>query len=162
MRGASAPLATGWIVQTTIGRMDRPPSTRSPASRAGAGGLLIVACLATACAGHRDAVTVPGGTPGAVAFERGTASWYGRKFHGRKTASGERYDMNELTAAHRSLPFGTIVRVVRLDTGDSVVVRINDRGPFVDGRIIDLSRAAAIEIGMVRDGLVRVELYLLE
>lgn len=142
--------------------MDRPPKTRPSVSRAGVGGLLIVACLAAACAGRRDAATVPGGTPGAVAFDRGTASWYGRKFHGRKTASGERYDMNELTAAHRSLPFGTIVRVVRLDSGEAVVVRINDRGPFVDGRIIDLSRAAATEIDMISDGVAEVELYLLE
>jgi rare lipoprotein A len=124
--------------------------------------LLIVACLAIACGGRRDATTVPGGTAGAVAFERGTASWYGRKFHGRKTASGERYDMNDLTAAHPSLPFGTIVRVVRVDNGQAVVVRVNDRGPFVDGRIIDLSRAAAMEIDIVDDGLAQVELYLLE
>jgi rare lipoprotein A len=125
-------------------------------------GLLIVACLAAACAGRRDATTVPGGTPGATAYDRGVASWYGRKFHGRKTASGERYDMHELTAAHPSLPFGTIVRVVRLDTGDAVVVRINDRGPFVRGRIIDLSYAAARRIDMVQDGVAQVELYLLE
>ena len=142
--------------------MDRPTSLRPSVSRAGLGGLLIVACLATACAGRRDAARVPGGTPGAKAYERGTASWYGRKFHGRKTASGERYDMHEMTAAHRSLPFGTVVQVVRADTGDAVVVRINDRGPFVDGRIIDLSYAAAVAIDMVRDGLARVELYLLE
>ena len=128
----------------------------------GLASLLIVACLAAACAGRRDATTVPGGTPGATAYDRGVASWYGRKFHGRKTASGERYDMHEMTAAHRSLPFGTVVQVVRVDTGDAVVVRINDRGPFVDGRIIDLSYAAAVEIDMVRDGLARVELYLLE
>jgi rare lipoprotein A len=131
-------------------------------SRAGLGGLLIVACLAVACGGRRDAVTLPGGTPGAVAFERGNASWYGRKFHGRKTASGERYDMNRLTAAHRSLPFGTIVHVVRVDSGEAVAVRINDRGPFIDGRIIDLSRAAAREIGMIDDGVAQVELYLVE
>lgn len=162
MRDASAPMATSRVVQTTIGRMDRPPSTRPSVSRAGLGGLLIVACLAAACAGRRDAATVPGGARGAVAFERGTASWYGGKFHGRKTASGERYDMHELTAAHRTLAFGTIVQVVRVDNGESVVVRITDRGPFVDGRIIDLSRAAAMEIDMVRDGLAQVDLYLLE
>ena len=70
--------------------------------------------------------------------------------------------MHELTAAHKSLPFGTIVRVVRLDTGDEVVVRVNDRGPFVEGRIIDLSYAAAKRIDLVQDGLAQVELYLLE
>jgi len=131
-------------------------------SNAGLAGLLIVACLAVACAGRKDAATVPGGKRGADAYERGAASWYGRKFHGRKTASGERYDMHQLTAAHRSLPFGTVVQVVRLDSGQAVVVRINDRGPFVEGRIIDLSYAAAAEIDMVHDGVAQVELYLLE
>ena len=71
------------------------------------------------------------------------ASWYGPKFHGRLTASGEVYDMEALTAAHRTLPLGTYVRVRRVDGGGQVVVRINDRGPFVRGRIIDLSRAGA-------------------
>ncbi|SET02197.1 septal ring lytic transglycosylase RlpA family protein [Anaerobranca gottschalkii] len=78
----------------------------------------------------------------------GVASWYGDKFHGNKTASGEIYDKNKLTAAHRTLPFGTLVEVTFLRTGKSVVVRINDRGPFVDGRVIDLSEAAAREIGL--------------
>lgn len=83
------------------------------------------------------------------AFEQsGTASWYGNRFHGRRTASGERYDMRGYTAAHKSLPFGTILRVTNLDNDRSVLVRINDRGPYVRGRIIDLSRAAAEEIGV--------------
>ena len=142
--------------------MDRPASVRPWVSRAGLCGLLAVACLAAACAGRKEAATVPGAAPGTKAYERGEASWYGRKFHGRTTASGERYDMHELTAAHRSLPFGTVVQVVRADSGAAVVVRINDRGPFVDGRIIDLSYAAAVEIDMVRDGVAQVELYLLE
>lgn len=76
-----------------------------------------------------------------------TASWYGPGFHGRLTANGERFDQNALTAAHRSLPFGTRVRVTSASTGRSVVVRINDRGPFVRGRSIDLARAAARVIG---------------
>lgn len=84
---------------------------------------------------------------------RGVASWYGERFHGRRTASGETFDMNELTAAHRSLPFGTRVRVRHANTGKEVTVRINDRGPSVKGRIIDLSRAAAVEIGIVRSGV---------
>ncbi|MFB2537812.1 MULTISPECIES: septal ring lytic transglycosylase RlpA family protein [unclassified Acinetobacter] len=72
----------------------------------------------------------------------GTASWYGGRFHGRLTANGERYNMNELTAAHRTLPFGTLVRVTNLRNNQSVNVRINDRGPFSKGRVIDLSRKA--------------------
>jgi rare lipoprotein A len=87
----------------------------------------------------------------------GLASYYGKKFHGRRTASGERYNMNALTAAHRSLKFGSRVKVTNLKTKRSVVVRVNDRGPFVRGRIIDLSWAAAKRIGMIGDGVVRVK-----
>ena len=76
--------------------------------------------------------------------ETGIASWYGRKFHGRKTANGERFDMNYLSAAHRTLPMPSIVRVTNLENGRKVVVRINDRGPYVDGRIIDLSKGAVL------------------
>ena len=92
----------------------------------------------------------------------GPASWYGGKFHGRRTANGERFDMNEMTAAHRSLPFGTRVRVTNERNGRSVVVRINDRGPFVGNRIIDLSRGAAAAVGMVNTGVapVRVEVLM--
>ena len=90
---------------------------------------------------------------------RGLASWYGEPHHGRRTASGEVFDMNELTAAHKSLPFGTRVRVENPGTGQAVVVRINDRGPFTPGRVIDLSRAAAERIGIVRAGVARVVLY---
>ncbi|MCB1152203.1 MAG: septal ring lytic transglycosylase RlpA family protein [Deltaproteobacteria bacterium] len=94
--------------------------------------------------------------------QRGTASWYGKKFHGRQTASGEIYNMNKLTAAHPSLPFGTVVRVTSLTNGRSVIVRINDRGPSTGGRIIDLSYAAAKEIGMIQAGLMKVEVEVLE
>ena len=89
---------------------------------------------------------------------QGVASWYGGKFHGRLTSSGEVFDTNDLTAAHKSLPFGTIVKVTNLDNGRSVVVRINDRGPFVEGRIIDLSRAAAEALGMLGLGVAHVSL----
>ncbi len=92
----------------------------------------------------------------------GTASYYGAKFQGRRTASGERFDMNELTAAHRTLPFGTRVRVTNEANGKSVVVRINDRGPFSGHRILDLSRAAASEIGLVARGHGQVELARLD
>ena len=81
-------------------------------------------------------------------IETGTASWYGPGFHGRLTASGERFDQNELTAAHKTLPFGTRVLVHSPRTGKQVVVRINDRGPFVKGRVIDLSKAAARALGL--------------
>lgn len=88
-------------------------------------------------------------------FNAGVASWYGPGFHGRKTASGERFDQNDMTAAHRTLPFGTRVKVVDEKTGRSIVVRINDRGPFAHGRVIDLSKQAAQALGM--GGLARVK-----
>lgn len=91
----------------------------------------------------------------------GEASWYGQKYRGRKTACGEIYNQNNLTAAHRNLPFGTRVKVTNKKNNRSVVVRINDRGPFVPGRIIDLSLAAAQKIDMQRDGVVEVDLEVL-
>jgi rare lipoprotein A len=94
---------------------------------------------------------------GAV-YQTGKASWYGRRFQGRKTASGERFDRDEMTCAHRRLPFGTVVRVTAIKTGRSVEVRVNDRGPYGPGRIIDLSEAAAEELGMIDAGVIRVEL----
>lgn len=92
----------------------------------------------------------------------GIASWYGEPFHGRRTSSGEIYDMYQLTAAHLTLPFGTIVLVTDLETGKSVIVKINDCGPYVEGRIIDLSFAAAQQLGMVRKGLAKVGLKVLK
>lgn len=94
-------------------------------------------------------------------FERGEASWYGPGFHGQATANGERYDQEALTAAHRTLPFDTVVGVRNLRNGKTVVVRINDRGPFANNRIIDLSRAAAREIDMIQSGIAPVELTIL-
>ena len=84
--------------------------------------------------------------------ESGIASWYGKKFHGRKTSSGEVYDMYQLTAAHKHLPVPTFVRVTRRDNGDSIIVKVNDRGPFVEDRVIDLSYAAAAQLGMLESG----------
>ena len=92
-------------------------------------------------------------------YQRGQASYYGAKYHGRPTASGETFNQNALTAAHPSLPFGTTVRVKNVANGRTVSVRINDRGPFVGGRIIDLSRAAASQLGMVQSGVGTVEIY---
>ncbi|MGQ3101980.1 MAG: septal ring lytic transglycosylase RlpA family protein [Sphingopyxis sp.] len=91
----------------------------------------------------------------------GVASYYGNELAGNRTASGERFDPGQFTAAHRSLPFGSMVRVTNTSNGDSVVVRINDRGPFSRGRVIDVSHAAAREIGMQRSGTARVKLALL-
>jgi len=87
---------------------------------------------------------------------RGKASYYANKFHGRKTASGEVFDENKMTAAHKTLPFGTIVKVTNISNNKSVIVKINDRGPFVSGRIIDLSRAAAEALGMISAGVTEV------
>ena len=89
--------------------------------------------------------------------ERGVASWYGKKFHGRMTSSQEPYDMYAMTAAHKSLPLPTYVRVRNLRNNRSIIVRVNDRGPFVDNRLIDLSYAAAVKLDMVRDGTSLVE-----
>ena len=89
-------------------------------------------------------------------LERGTASWYGEPFHGRETASGDIFDLNLLTAAHRELPFGALVRVVHQETGAAVFVVINDRGPCLDGRDIDLSKAAARALGIIDEGLAPV------
>jgi rare lipoprotein A len=98
---------------------------------------------------------------GGSEYQSGMASWYGGNFNGRKTANGEIYDMNEMTAAHKTLPFGTRVRVTNTRNGDSVDVRINDRGPYVGGRVIDLSRAAANDIGVTASGVAPVKLTIL-
>ena len=94
--------------------------------------------------------------------ETGTASWYGPGFHGKKTSNGERYNQNAMTAAHKLLPFGTRLRVTNLENGRVTEVRINDRGPFVGSRIIDLSRAAAKDLGMLNKGTARVRIVALE
>lgn len=91
----------------------------------------------------------------------GTASYYGKRFHGRTTANGERFNMNAMTAAHKSLPFGTKVKVTNRNNGKSVIVRINDRGPYHGNRVIDLSRGAAAKIGMLNSGTARVSIQVL-
>lgn len=96
--------------------------------------------------------------PEEVETQRGVASWYGPKFHGKKTASGEIYDQHEMTAASRTLPLGTRVTVTNLTNGKKAEVTINDRGPYVDGRIIDLSKAAARKLGLVDPGTARVRI----
>jgi rare lipoprotein A len=117
--------------------------------------ILAVGCASTARPHHGKPVPPP---PAGVTVEEGLASWYGEPYHGRPTASGTRYDMWEMTAAHRTLPFGTKVHVVNLDNGREADVVINDRGPFVAGRILDLSRAAAEALGAVGPGVIPVRL----
>jgi rare lipoprotein A len=107
----------------------------------------------------RDFVKTASSPSDANPDEVGVATWYGSQFAGKKTANGERFDPGAMTAAHRKLPFGTWVEVRRPDTGRSVRVRVNDRGPWGDARrVIDLSRAAAKELGMLGEGMVKVEL----
>jgi rare lipoprotein A len=116
-----------------------------------------VLVVAAGCSAPRHAAHAP--SPAAPGV--GLASWYGDDFHGRRTASGERYDQHGLTAAHPSLPFGTRIRVTNPSNGRSVVVRINDRGPFTRGRAIDLSYGAARQLGIDRCGTQRVHLEVL-
>ena len=116
---------------------------------------VLVATLA-ACGGAPKPAYFPGYPVGFV--ERGVASWYGPGFHGNKTANGERYDMHQLTAAHRTLPLGSIAVVRSMSTGQQVTVRINDRGPFASGRVLDLSLAGAQALGMTGAGTDQIEL----
>ncbi len=135
--------------------------------------LLLIAILAHGCgfissepthrggSGQAKPYTVRGKTyyplvSGDGFVEEGVASWYGRDFHGKTTANGERYDMYAMTAAHKLLPFNTEVKVTNLQNGRSIVVRINDRGPFVSDRIIDLTHTGATKIGMIGPGTARV------
>jgi rare lipoprotein A len=124
--------------------------------------MLAWVALAAGCASVPPPATqLPREAPAGSA-EEGLASYYGPGLQGSPTASGERFDDTQLTAAHRTLPFGTIVRVDDLENGKSVEVRINDRGPFTAGRIIDLSLAAARAIDMVRAGLARVRVTVVQ
>src|SRR5207237_4663418 len=115
--------------------------------------------LSVGCAERPNRSLDPGRSDYPVGYvERGRASWYGPGFHGNQTANGERYDMHQLTAAHRTLPFGSVARVRSLTTGRTVTIRINDRGPFAKNRIVDLSHAAAEALGMIGRGTEDVEL----
>lgn len=159
----------------------RPPRGQPVRTRAAAVLLLAVALGACTRVGAEEApppaapsgpVPPPVAGPGVSAedlpsdlegwTQQGVASWYGEPFHGRTTASGERYDMYAATAAHRVLPFGARVRIHNLDNGRQTVLRINDRGPFVDGRIIDVSLAGARELGLVGPGTARVIVEVVE
>ncbi len=119
--------------------------------------ILVAVGLIAACSGNRKPRTA-----GVGYEEKGIASWYGPGFHGKRTANGEVYDMDAMTAAHKTLPFDLVVEVRNLDNGRSIRVRINDRGPFVRGRIIDLSREGAKQIGMLGPGTARVRIRVVE
>jgi rare lipoprotein A len=123
--------------------------------------LIIIIILISACGISRKGTDFASAENARV-IENGVSSWYGPNFHGKLTANGEVYDMDGITAAHRTLPFGTILLVENLDNGKTVQVRINDRGPYAKNRIIDLSRGAAKRIDMIEAGTARVRLYLLE
>jgi rare lipoprotein A len=112
--------------------------------------IVVAAALVTGCLSFVTGEALAAGN------QCGSASWYGPGFHGRTAASGEKFNQNAMTAAHKTLPFGTIVKVVNQKTGKSVKVKINDRGPYHGGRIIDLSKAAAAQLGIVQAGTGKV------
>lgn len=133
---------------------------RAPRFHLVSAGLILLGFLLGSGCAARSAGTKPSryDTAARAFAEEGIAAYYATAFHGRRTASGATYDERELTAAHRTLPFGTRVRVTHLENGREVVVRINDRGPFTKGRVIDLSREAARRLDLIRDGIARVRL----
>jgi rare lipoprotein A len=143
-------------------------------SRASLLAVVAIAASAASCA-HPDTIRpdtpasrqaneeTAGTSDGPMDHDEGLATWYGPGFEGRKTANGERFDSSKMTAAHRTLKFGTWLEVTRLDNGQSVRVRVTDRGPFGDtSRIIDLSRGAAAKLGMLKAGVVNVKLRVVE
>ena len=133
----------------------------SHVARRGLGPAVALVALLAACT-HAPTRPAPGERPPAPTVrpsergEEGLASFYGRRFHGRRTASGDRYDMHALTCAHPTAPFGTRLRVTDLESGRSVVVTVTDRGPFKRGRVVDLSLAAARKLGILERGVARV------
>jgi len=141
-------------------------------SRTAWAGSLVALAAFSGCAHHKkharqtppppSAPSTPAAAPVVGSTETGIASWYGHPYHGRAAADGEIYDMEKLTAAHRTLPFNTWVRVYDLDNEKTVDVRIIDRGPFIDGRIIDLSHAAARDIDMIGPGIARVRIEIIK
>lgn len=178
-RGLAALLASGLLAACTVQPPAAPepgadmqpgrlrPLARQPALPAGAPPRSAVPSvrydLAVSGAGEAGPDDgVPGDEGRREVFERGGASWYGIQFHQRKTASGERFDMGALTAAHKTLPFDTRVCVRSLVNGREVLVRVNDRGPYAAGRVIDLSRAAAESIGMLGMGIKQVALSVVD
>ncbi len=177
-------MSTEFDTQPDISHFEAAPSVSQPTSsvanngrpvlrgRGVLGGLAAMTIAALAVAALLSVNSVARETPGPIAYaspphlvlehaiftQAGKGSWYGRWHQGRKTASGERFNMYQMTAAHRSLPLGTIVRVTNPATGKSVKVRINDRGPYYNGRVIDLSAAAARALGISKKGTARLQI----
>jgi rare lipoprotein A len=147
-------LAQGWLSDG--------PAEHTPAGRRLASLIVAVAFAAALLAVPAPETNVPSQAAEAPIWtQNGKVSWYGPGFHGRRTANGEIFDTNEMTMAHRSLAFGSRVRVTNLDNGRSIVVRVNDRGPYVGGRIADLSHAAASRLGFIEDGVVHARIELI-
>jgi peptidoglycan lytic transglycosylase len=163
---SAAPQTGHFVLARAARRALRSHQVASRRSIALSAAALILASLSLAgCAKKHHSATAPAAprvsTAEVVDGETGIASWYGHPYHGRPAANGEIYDMEKLTAAHRTLPFGTWVRVVNLSNDKTVDVRITDRGPFVENRIIDLSHAAAEAIALIGPGVARVRLDIL-
>ncbi len=167
--GLTALLALGGLTACTTAPVVTVPRAAAASPRPAVAAVLPDSALPTDASAGMPLPSVADGPRPALLdgepareFQRGGASWYGPGFHGRRTASGERYDMHALTAAHRTLPFGTLVRVHSLVNGREVEVRITDRGPYSHGRIIDVSRAAAEALGMLGLGFKEVVLMVPE
>jgi len=124
--------------------------------------VIIGLTLISSCSSIIRFSTDNSGDTGNSKIFRGYASYYAEQFNGRKTANGEIFDMNKMTAAHKTLPFNTKLRVTNIKNGRTVIVRINDRGPFSGNRVIDLSKKAAIELDMIREGVIEVECEVVE
>jgi rare lipoprotein A len=146
------PMLVDAPIDTAVRAAPAAPAGPSPSQPAPSG----VVAVNDPTAAETPPLAVPSSS--AALIDKGLASWYGNRFHGRRTASGERYDMHDFTAAHKTLPFGTKVRVRSVQTGKEVVVRINDRGPYKHQRIIDLSQAAITALGVRHRGVTVVEL----
>ncbi len=131
------------------------------AKRVGLAALVLLSLLLEACA-HRHPRHVPPPEPMRGSVQEGVSSWYGKEFDGRPTASGATFDMHALTAAHRTLPLGTRIRVTNLDNGREAELEVNDRGPFVAGRILDCSYGAAKELGFAGQGLAHVRIEVVQ
>ena len=146
-----------------------PSSSARALRRAGCTAVLAAVALLSGCAATTDKEALlnsptpsPEPVPGQVYRESGVASWYGKDFHGRKTANGETYDMYGLSAAHRTLPLGTHIRVTNLDNYKSITVKVNDRGPYAKMRVLDLSYGAAKQLGFVAQGTAQVKIESLD